>query len=71
MGQVTQFLGIEFTWEHHKDGYLSVSLTKQSFAETLIASLGFASAFVSIFTTSYRLALAIDYVAHQSMSSTD
>jgi hypothetical protein len=27
MGQVTHFLGIEFTWKHHHNGHLSVSLT--------------------------------------------
>jgi hypothetical protein len=36
MGKVSHFLGIEFAWEHHSDGNISVSLTQQSFAETLI-----------------------------------
>jgi hypothetical protein len=71
MGQVTQFLGIEFTWKRHKDGHLSVSLTQQSFAETWIESLGFASASVSTFTTTYRSGLPIDSVSYQNMSSAD
>ena len=41
MGQVSHFLGIEFAWQHHSDGNLSVSLTQQLFAENLIKLLGF------------------------------
>jgi hypothetical protein len=33
MGQVSHFLGIEFTWHHHSDGHVSVNLTQQSFIE--------------------------------------
>jgi hypothetical protein len=29
MGQVSLFLGIEFTWIHHTDGHVSVHLTQQ------------------------------------------
>ena len=36
MGQVTHFLGIEFTWHHHPDGNVSVNLTQQSFVEMLL-----------------------------------
>lgn len=71
MGQVTHFLGIEFMWKHHSDGHLSVSLTQQSFAETLIDSLGFTTASTSTFTTPYRSGLAIDSIPHQDMTSTD
>jgi acid phosphatase class B len=28
MGQVSHFLGIEFSWVHHDDGNVSVSLTQ-------------------------------------------
>jgi hypothetical protein len=38
MGQVSHFLGIEFSWQYHDDGHLTVNLTQQSFAETLIES---------------------------------
>jgi hypothetical protein len=27
MGQFSHFLGIEFSWHHHADGHLSISLT--------------------------------------------
>jgi hypothetical protein len=33
MGQVSHFLGIEFTWQHHPDGHVSVTLTQQLFTE--------------------------------------
>jgi hypothetical protein len=59
MGQVTHFLGIEFTWKHHSDGHLSVSLTQQSFAETLIDSLGFTTASTSTFY--YTLSIRLGY----------
>jgi hypothetical protein len=36
MGQVSHFLGIEFHWVHHADGHLTVTLTQESFAESLI-----------------------------------
>jgi hypothetical protein len=71
MGQFSQFLGIEFTWKWRMDGHLSVSLTQQSFAETLIESLGFDSASVSTFTTTYQLGLPIDSVPHQNMPPVD
>jgi hypothetical protein len=68
MGQVTQFLGIEFTWNHHSDGNISITLTQQSFAETLIESLNLLTASVSTFTTPYRSGLAIDSIPHEVMS---
>jgi hypothetical protein len=71
MGQVTQFLGIEFTWNHHSDGNISITLTQQSFAETLIESLNLSTASVSTFTTPCRSGLAIDSIPHEVMSQTD
>jgi hypothetical protein len=53
MGQVSLFLGTEFTWIHHDDGKLSVSLTQQSFIETLLESLHITSTTMSTFTTPY------------------
>jgi hypothetical protein len=38
MGQVSHFLGNEFNWVYHPNGHISVSLTQQSFAETLVES---------------------------------
>jgi hypothetical protein len=66
MGQVSYFLGIEFTWKH-TDGHLSVCLTQQSFTETLFDSLGLQSSSVSSFTTPYLLGLVIDSIPHQEM----
>ncbi len=40
MGRVSHFLGIEFTWKDLPDGNLCVSLTQQSFIESLLDSLG-------------------------------
>jgi len=53
MGQVTHFLGIEFTWHHLADGNLSVNLTQQSFTESHLESLGYQSTTTSTFTTPY------------------
>jgi len=61
MGQVSLFLGTEFTWIHHGDGNLSVSLTQQSFIETLLESLHISSTTMSTFTTPYRSGQSIDY----------
>ncbi len=36
MGQVTHFLGIEFQWVKLHESNLSVTLTQQSFTESLI-----------------------------------
>jgi hypothetical protein len=69
MGQVSHFLGIEFTWKHHSDGHLSVCLTSQSFTKTLIDSLGLQSSSVSSFTTPFRSGLVIDSIPHQEMDS--
>ncbi|MFN9983787.1 MAG: hypothetical protein ACK53Y_27930, partial [bacterium] len=54
MGQVTHFLGIEFTWHHHQDGNISVNLTQQSFIKMLLENLGYNSTTQSSFTTPYR-----------------
>jgi hypothetical protein len=71
MGQVSHFLGIEFTWQHHDDGHLTISLTQQLFAEDLIESLGFSSASISTFLTPYRSGRSIDSILHEEMSPTD
>jgi hypothetical protein len=71
MGQVTHFLGIEFTWVHHKDGHLGATLTQQSFTESLLDSLGINNIGLSHFTTPYRSGCTIDSIPFQEMSSTD
>jgi len=71
MGQVTHFLGIEFTWHHHSDGNISVNLTQQSFVEMLLENLGISSSTISTFTSPYRAGLSIDSIPLQSLSSSD
>jgi hypothetical protein len=71
MGHVTQFLGIEFTWNYHSDGDLSITLPQQSFTETLIESLNLSTASVSTFATLYQSGLAIDSIPHEVMSPAD
>jgi len=69
MGRVSHFLGIEFSWQHHADGNLSVTLTQQSFAETLIETYGYSNLGTSTFTTPYRSGFPIDSIPHEDMSS--
>jgi hypothetical protein len=71
MGQVSHFLGIEFTWKHHSDGNVSVSLTQQSFTETLVDSLGYTTSSISTYVTPYCSGLVIDAIPHVEMSSSD
>lgn len=71
MGQVSHFLGIEFSWNHHEDGNLSVSLTQQSFPENLIDSVHYSTASVSSFVTLYRLGMPIDSIPLSNLSSDD
>jgi hypothetical protein len=71
MGQVSHFLGIEFTWNHHDDGNLSVNLTQQSFTESLLDSLGYSPTTNSTYTSPYRSGMSIDSIPTQSLSSTE
>jgi hypothetical protein len=71
MGQVTHFLGIEFTWYHHPDGNVSVNLTQQSFVEMLLDNLWLNSDTVSSFTTPYRPGLSIDSIPISSISTSE
>jgi hypothetical protein len=71
MGQVSLFLGTEFSWVTHADGHISVSLTQQSFAETLVESLGLDHIEQSTFLTPYCSGHSIDTVPEVSMSSSD
>ncbi len=72
MGQVTHFLGIEFSWSSHPDGHLSVTLTQQSFTESLLDSLGLHhNVGLSHFSTSYCLGHPIDSIPYQDMASAD
>jgi hypothetical protein len=71
MGQVSHFLGIEFTWHHHSDGHVSVNLTQQSFTESLLDSLGIPYDTTSTFTTPYRSGISIDSITSVNMSLDD
>jgi hypothetical protein len=71
MGQVTQFLGIEFTWKYSPDGCLSVSLTQQSFVEALLESLNIDVASTSFYTSPYRSGISINSIPHLNLPSTE
>jgi hypothetical protein len=71
MGQVSHFLGIEFAWKHHLDGHLSVSLTQQSFIDTLLESLDITIDGQSFYTSPYRANCHIDSVPFQEMTAID
>jgi len=71
MGQVTHFLGIEFTWQTLPSGHLEVSLTQQSFIDTLLDTLGINIDNVSHFSTPYRSGYPVDSVPFVEMSSSD
>ena len=71
MGQVSHFLGIEFTWKFHPDGNLSVSLTQQSFVDTLLESLDISIDGISTYTSPYQANCHIDSIAHQDLSPSD
>jgi len=71
MGQVSHFLGIEFTWHHHSDGNVRVNLTQQSFTESLLESLGIPYNQDSTFTTPYHSGISIDSIPSINMSSDD
>jgi hypothetical protein len=71
MGQVSYFLGIEFSWRHHSDRNLSVSLTQQSFAENLVESVHYTTTSTSSFVTPYHSGLAIDSIPPSTLSSSE
>jgi len=71
MGQVSHFLGIEFSWRFHQDGNLSESLTQQSFAENLVDSVNYSTASVSSYVSPYRSGLPIDSIPPSALSSTE
>jgi hypothetical protein len=69
MGQVSLFSGTEFSWVIHEDGHVTVSLTQQSFIETLIDSLGIYSTHTAHFTTPFRSGHVIDSIVREDMPS--
>jgi len=71
MGQVSHFLGIEFTWKHLPGGHLCVSLAQQSFIDTLLDNMGIDIDSNSSFSTPYRSGYPIDSVPFIEMTSSD
>jgi len=71
MGQVSHFLGIEFTWCYHPDGNLSVNLNQQSFTENLLDSLQLSSTTTSTSTTPYQPGISIDTIPTSSLSPSE
>ncbi len=69
MGQVSLFLGTEFSWVHHPDGHVTVSLTQQSFIETLMEPLDVTAVKHSSFTSPYRSGYSIDSITTETLSS--
>jgi hypothetical protein len=60
-------LGIEFAWQHHPDGHISVSLMQQSFTETLIDSLGLDFLNTSSYASPYRSGFPIDFIPPEDL----
>jgi hypothetical protein len=71
MGQVSHFLGIKFTWKTCSDGHFCVSLTQQSFINTLLDQLGILIDSISSYITPYRSGFPIDSIPFVEMSSLD
>jgi hypothetical protein len=71
MGQVSHFLGIEFSWKQLENGELHITLTQQSFIENLLDSLDISSESQSTFTTPYVSGVSIDSIPMVSMSASD
>jgi hypothetical protein len=68
MGQVSLFLGTEFTWVTHPDGHLTVSLTQQTFTEQLLELLNIDHQTTSTYLTPYQSGSSIDSIPHDFMS---
>ncbi len=71
MVKVSHFLGIEFTWNELPDGHLSVSLTQQSFIESLLDSLNISIEGISTYSSPYRSGVHIDSILHEDMTSSE
>jgi len=71
MGQVSHFLGIEFMWQKLPDDNLCVSLTQQSFVESLLDSLNISDEGTSIYTSPYQSGIHIDSIPSVDMSSVE
>lgn len=68
MGKVSHFLGIEFSWQEQQNGHLSVTLTQQSFTESLLDNLDIHVQPSSSFISPYRSGILIDSIGPQDAS---
>ena len=71
MGKVSHFLGIEFSQQEQQNGHLSVTLTQQSFTESLLENLDVPVQPSSSFISPYRSGISIDSIPVQEMTSTE
>jgi hypothetical protein len=71
MGRVSHFLGIEFSWQNLPNGHLSVTLTQQSFTESLLENLDIPIQPSSSFLSPYRSGISIDSIPVQEMTSAE
>jgi hypothetical protein len=62
MGQVSHFLGIEFTWKTLPNDNLCVTLTQQLFIESLLDSLDIIIEGTSLYTSPYQSGIHIDSI---------
>jgi hypothetical protein len=69
MGQVTHFLGIEFTWKRLPNHHLCVTLTQQSFIESFLDSLNITIENVSPYSSPYQSGVHIDSIPTIDMST--
>jgi len=67
MGKVSHFLGIEFTWSDLPNGDLCVSLTQQSFIESLLDSLNISVEGISTYTSPYHSGIHVNSIPYQDM----
>jgi hypothetical protein len=64
MGQVSYFLGIEFTWKRLRDGHLCVCLTQQSFIESLLDLLDISIEGISSYSSPYQSGIHMTLFLH-------
>jgi hypothetical protein len=67
LGQVTQFLGVEFTWEK-QNNELTVTLSQQAFIETLVESWNLQNSSVKCINSPYRSGTPIDTIPTVEMT---
>jgi hypothetical protein len=64
-------LGIEFHWHTSIDGNVGVTLTQQSFTESMLDNSGYSSDTQFTFTTPYQSGISIDTIPITPMSTSE